>query len=114
MRSHHEKTMMSFAQNIMMSLTAEGSELPEQCKNLHHCNGCMLLQIISNGVYRSIEHRATANSEQERLSIAAFHSPRLTAEIGPVPSLISPEKESRGREVLRRSLCSETARQGIP
>ncbi|KAJ8639010.1 hypothetical protein MRB53_015704 [Persea americana] len=73
-----------------------------------------IVEIISNGVYRSIEHRATANSEQERLSIAAFHSPRLTAEIGPVPSLISPEKESRGREVLRRSLCSETARQGIP
>lgn len=59
----------------------------------------MLLQIISNGVYPSIEHRATANSVQERLSIAAFHSPRLTAEIGPAPSLISPENPALFRRI---------------
>ncbi|KAF2287654.1 hypothetical protein GH714_002138 [Hevea brasiliensis] len=48
-----------------------------------------ILEIISNGTYRSIEHRATVNSEKERLSIATFYAPRYSAEIGPAPSLIS-------------------------
>lgn len=46
---------------------------------------------MTNGIYRSIEHRATVNSEKERISIAAFHSARLNAVIGPAPSLITPE-----------------------
>ncbi|KAJ9183054.1 hypothetical protein P3X46_006970 [Hevea brasiliensis] len=48
-----------------------------------------ILEIISNGTYRSIEHRATVNSAKERLSIATFYAPRYSAEIGPAPSLIS-------------------------
>ena len=51
----------------------------------------MILQIVSNGIYRSIEHRATVNSEKERLSIATFYSPKLDGEMGPAPSLITPE-----------------------
>ncbi|WRX29152.1 Non-hem dioxygenase N-terminal domain - like 10 [Theobroma cacao] len=46
-------------------------------------------QIITNVVYRSIEHRATVNSEKERLSIATFYSPNYNGEVGPAPSLIS-------------------------
>ncbi|WRX29662.1 Oxoglutarate/iron-dependent dioxygenase - like 10 [Theobroma cacao] len=47
------------------------------------------MNIITNGVYRSIEHRATVNSEKERLSIATFCSPNYNGEVGPAPSLIS-------------------------
>lgn len=47
---------------------------------------------MTNGVYRSIEHRATVNKEKERLSIATFYSPKLDGELGPAPSLITPEK----------------------
>ena len=47
---------------------------------------------MTNGIYRSIEHRATVNSEKERISIAAFHSPRLDSVIGPAPSLVTPER----------------------
>ncbi|XP_077252443.1 protein SRG1-like [Tasmannia lanceolata] len=50
-----------------------------------------ILEMISNGVYRSIEHRATVNPVQERLSIATFYSPRFSAEIGPAFSLINPQ-----------------------
>nr|POE91256.1 protein srg1 [Quercus suber] len=39
----------------------------------------------------SIEHRATVNSAKERLSMATFYSPRPEADIGPAPSLITPE-----------------------
>ncbi|KAI9075882.1 hypothetical protein K1719_042162 [Acacia pycnantha] len=48
-----------------------------------------ILEIITNGTYRSVEHRATVNSEKERLSIATFHSPRFGIEIGPSPSLVT-------------------------
>ncbi|XP_052180465.1 protein SRG1-like [Diospyros lotus] len=49
------------------------------------------LEILTNGNYRSIEHRAIVNSEKERLSIATFISPRLDGELGPAPSLITPQ-----------------------
>nr|DAD48114.1 TPA_asm: hypothetical protein HUJ06_018051 [Nelumbo nucifera] len=48
------------------------------------------LEIVTNGAYRSIEHRVTVNSEKERISIAAFHRPKLEGEIGPAPSLVNP------------------------
>ncbi|KAI3859017.1 hypothetical protein MKX03_011106 [Papaver bracteatum] len=37
-----------------------------------------------------MEHRAVVNSTNERLSIAAFHSTNLDAELGPAHSLINP------------------------
>ncbi|XP_022717809.1 protein SRG1-like [Durio zibethinus] len=36
-----------------------------------------ILEIITNGMYHSIEHRATVNSKRERLSFATFCSPRM-------------------------------------
>ncbi|KAL2349083.1 hypothetical protein Fmac_003083 [Flemingia macrophylla] len=50
-----------------------------------------ILEIMTNGIYRSIEHRATVNSQKERISIAAFHSPRMNTVIGPAQSIITPE-----------------------
>ncbi|CAI0466190.1 unnamed protein product [Linum tenue] len=58
-----------------------------------------IVEIITNGVYRSIEHRATVNSEKERLSIASFHSPRFDGEIYPAPSLVSGETPALFRNV---------------
>ncbi|CAI0437374.1 unnamed protein product [Linum tenue] len=58
-----------------------------------------IVEIITNGVYRSIEHRATVNSEKERLSIASFHSPRFDGEIYPAPSLVTGESPALFRNV---------------
>ncbi|CAI9095444.1 OLC1v1031398C1 [Oldenlandia corymbosa var. corymbosa] len=46
------------------------------------------MEIITNGEYKSIEHRAVVNSEKERLSIAAFHNPSVEAKIGPLSDLV--------------------------
>ncbi|KAH7687628.1 (S)-norcoclaurine synthase protein [Dioscorea alata] len=46
------------------------------------------LEILSNGKYKSIEHRAVTNAEKERFSIAAFHGPNTDATIGPHPELV--------------------------
>lgn len=56
-------------------------------------------QIATNGIYRSIEHRATVNREKERLSLATFLSAKLDGELGPAPSLITPESPALFRRV---------------
>ncbi|XP_059437863.1 protein SRG1-like [Corylus avellana] len=50
-----------------------------------------IMEILSNGAYTSVEHRATVNSEKERISIAMFFNPKLDAEIGPAKSLLNTE-----------------------
>ncbi|KAL6991346.1 hypothetical protein U1Q18_009461 [Sarracenia purpurea var. burkii] len=50
-----------------------------------------LLEIMTNGIYKSIEHRATVNSKKERISIATFVSPRIDGPLGPASSLITPD-----------------------
>lgn len=57
------------------------------------------LQILTNGIYRSIEHRAVVNSAKERLSVATFLSPRLDAELGPAPTLITPQNPAKFKNV---------------
>ncbi|KAF5943995.1 hypothetical protein HYC85_018072 [Camellia sinensis] len=49
------------------------------------------LEILSNGLYNSIEHRVTVNSVKERMSIAMFFNPKFEAEIGPAASLLNPQ-----------------------
>ncbi|XP_077227045.1 protopine O-dealkylase-like [Tasmannia lanceolata] len=51
-----------------------------------------IMEVISNGAYQSVEHRATVNSVQERLSCATFYSPNLKTEFGPTWSLTNLEK----------------------
>ncbi|RVX10775.1 Protein SRG1 [Vitis vinifera] len=50
-----------------------------------------IMEIVSNGIYQSIEHRAMVNSAKKRLSVATFFSSNLDSELGPAPSLISPQ-----------------------
>ncbi|KAI3824393.1 hypothetical protein L1987_05851 [Smallanthus sonchifolius] len=54
-----------------------------------------VIQIVSNGEYKSIEHRAVVNTEKERISIATFIDPNLGMEIGPALSLVTHETPSR-------------------
>ncbi|CAL5410071.1 unnamed protein product [Camellia sinensis] len=58
-----------------------------------------ILEIVTNGTYRSIEHRAVVNSSKERQSIATFYNPRLDGEMGPAPSLISPQTPARFKRI---------------
>ncbi|KAL7089245.1 hypothetical protein ACP275_13G177300 [Erythranthe tilingii] len=48
-----------------------------------------IIEILSNGLYKSIEHRATVNSEKERISLAMFFNPKFEAMVGPSPSLLT-------------------------
>ncbi|KAI3860046.1 hypothetical protein MKX03_003121 [Papaver bracteatum] len=68
-----------------------------------------ILEIMTNGIYRSVDHRAVVNSTKERLSIATFHDPILESEIGPISSLVTPEtpasfKRGRYEDILTENL----------
>jgi isopenicillin N synthase-like dioxygenase len=54
---------------------------------------------MTNGIYRSIEHRAIVNSEKERLSIATFYSLKQESILGPVASLITTQLPTRFKKI---------------
>ncbi|KAJ6825015.1 S-norcoclaurine synthase 1-like [Iris pallida] len=47
-----------------------------------------LLEIFSNGKYKSIEHRVIVNTEKERLALATFHGPDKNCILRPLPQLV--------------------------
>lgn len=51
-----------------------------------------VLEVMTNGIYRSTMHRAVINSQKERLSIATFYGPGWSGNIGPAPILVTPER----------------------
>nr|GLL30294.1 protein SRG1-like [Ipomoea trifida] len=57
------------------------------------------LEIFTNGVYRSIEHRGIVSRDKERISIATFLSPRLDGELGPATSLITLQNPAKFKTV---------------
>ncbi|KAL1357329.1 hypothetical protein HN51_009251 [Arachis hypogaea] len=58
-----------------------------------------ILEILTNGIYRSIEHRVTINSQKERISIAAFHKPQMNKIISPIESLVISERPALFRGI---------------
>ncbi|MQM03294.1 hypothetical protein Taro_036068 [Colocasia esculenta] len=50
------------------------------------------LQLLSNGVYKSVEHRVVVNPVEERISFAFFYNPRGDLKLGPLPELVMPDR----------------------
>ncbi|KAK4734146.1 hypothetical protein R3W88_008407 [Solanum pinnatisectum] len=47
------------------------------------------IQILSNSIYKSIEHRVMVNSAEERISLAFFYNPKSDLMIEPVKELLT-------------------------
>ncbi|GLJ27778.1 hypothetical protein SUGI_0545150 [Cryptomeria japonica] len=45
-------------------------------------------EVLSNGIYKSIEHKAVTNIDRDQVSIAMFYTPSKEAELCPSPELI--------------------------
>ncbi|XP_021749527.1 feruloyl CoA ortho-hydroxylase 2-like [Chenopodium quinoa] len=59
------------------------------------------LQIMSNGKYKSIEHRVIANGSKDRISIPLFVNPKPSKMIGPLKEvLVESDEEPKYKEVL--------------
>ena len=62
---------------------------------------------MSNGVYKSVEHRAMTNSIKERISVAMFCSPKFEAEIGPLTSLINPKNPPKFKRIIMEKYIND-------
>ena len=47
--------------------------------------------MLTNGKYKSVEHRAVTNRERERLTIVTFYAPNYEVEIEPMAELVDDE-----------------------
>ncbi|KAF7825534.1 putative 2-oxoglutarate-dependent dioxygenase [Senna tora] len=52
------------------------------------------IQVLSNAIYKSIEHRVIVNSNKDRVSLAFFYNPRSDLLIEPAKELVSEERPS--------------------
>nr|GMD65135.1 protein DMR6-LIKE OXYGENASE 2-like [Ipomoea batatas]GMD71645.1 protein DMR6-LIKE OXYGENASE 2-like [Ipomoea batatas] len=75
----------------------QGLQILDQDKNWHSVpviEGGLIVQlgdqmeVLSNGQYKPVIHRATVNSETCRISIASLHSLALEKKVGPAPKLV--------------------------
>lgn len=83
-----------------LEIRKEGRWIPvKPLPNAFVVNVGDITEIISNGVYRSVEHRAKVNSAKERLSVATFYSSNLDSVLGPAPSLLGKHKPAIFRSV---------------
>ncbi|KAJ9170022.1 hypothetical protein P3X46_018159 [Hevea brasiliensis] len=53
------------------------------------------LEVITNGKYKSVEHRVVAQTDGTRMSIASFYNPGSDALIYPAPALVEKEAEQK-------------------
>lgn len=51
----------------------------------------MFDKVLSNAIYKSVEHRVLVNSHKERLSLAFFYNPKSDIPIEPAKELVKPE-----------------------
>ncbi|XP_031121829.1 feruloyl CoA ortho-hydroxylase F6H1-3 [Ipomoea triloba] len=58
------------------------------------------LQILSNGRYKSIEHRVIANGSNNRISVPIFVNPRPNDIIGPLPEVLESGEKAVYKNVL--------------
>jgi isopenicillin N synthase-like dioxygenase len=46
-------------------------------------------QILTNSIYKSVEHRVIVNAKEERISLALFYNPKGDIPIAPAPELVT-------------------------
>lgn len=59
----------------------------------------LILQISSNGMFKSPVHRVVTNSKRERISVAVFYNPEPYKEIEPFEKLINESRPKLYRNV---------------
>ncbi|KAI3988878.1 hypothetical protein MKX01_016449 [Papaver californicum] len=50
------------------------------------------IEVLSNAIYKSVEHRVTVNSAKERVSLAVFCNPKGNLLIEPAKELVTPDR----------------------
>lgn len=61
------------------------------------CHSFVIKQVLTNGRYKSVEHRAVTHREKDRLSIVTFYAPSYDLEVGPMPELVDENEPCKYR-----------------
>ncbi|GLJ27422.1 hypothetical protein SUGI_0538430 [Cryptomeria japonica] len=72
-----------------------------------------IIEVMTNGRYKSIEHRAVTNKEKARLSIAVFCAPGFTEEISPAPELIDEDHPCLFRRFIHQDYMDNYFSRGV-
>ena len=53
----------------------------------------IIVQVITNGRYKSVEHRTITNQERAILSVALFYNPGINAEFAPSSKIVEEDQQ---------------------
>ena len=90
-----------FGSLTILLQSSEGLQIMDANKNwvcVPYIEGALIVQlgdqveVMSNGVYKSVVHRVTVNKDVNRLSFASLHSLPMNKKISPAPQLVNEEK----------------------
>ncbi|KAL2923855.1 Protein SRG1 [Bienertia sinuspersici] len=57
-------------------------------------------KVLTNGIYKSVEHRAVTNMVKDRLSIVTFYAPSYEVELGPMPEFVNESNPIKYRQYI--------------
>lgn len=57
------------------------------------------MEILTNGKYKSVVHRAVANTKATRISVGTAHGPKLDTIVGPAPELVGDDNTASYRAI---------------
>ncbi|KAF8411240.1 hypothetical protein HHK36_003787 [Tetracentron sinense] len=66
----------------------------------HSVHSGLTIEILSNGKYKSVEHRGVVDEKRTRISIAVGHRPELTAIVAPASELLDEKCELKFTPIL--------------
>ncbi|KAI3741714.1 hypothetical protein L1987_59388 [Smallanthus sonchifolius] len=96
-----------FGMITILNQTHQGLEIMDHDKKWHpvpFIQGALIVQlgdqleVISNGRYKSVPHRAVLNVQRKRFSIASLHSMHIEKKVGPAPELVDEQQPVAYRE----------------
>lgn len=71
------------------------------------------LEVLSNGLYKSVLHRATLNSERTRISIASLHSLGMDEKVGTAKELVDDQHPIKYEESTFRDFLNFLSKNDI-
>ncbi|KAK4751526.1 hypothetical protein SAY87_005008 [Trapa incisa] len=74
----------------------------DEWMSISECDGLLVLvgdhlEVLSNGRYRGVVHRAFYGGDESRISIASFHSLPLYTKMKPAPALVAEDNKKKYR-----------------
>ncbi|KAK4405587.1 protein SRG1 [Sesamum angolense] len=84
--------------SIGLQILKDGKWIPVQpIPNALVINVGDTIEVLTNGRYKSVEHRAVTHKEKDRLSIVTFYAPSYEIELGPLPELVDDKNPCKYR-----------------